>query len=384
MDFKNLAPVVNELYKQTVGKEVDVTDLGAVTGAFKELADLKGVATLSAEMLDTIVKIEFVTRAFTSNAPNILMDSEEFGSIYEKVSIDPLSWTENAARNLKDGVSYDPNVYKKPVIHTKILNQLATMSLDTFSIPTYQLNHMLRSGADLNSFHAMLEQTIHNSFTIATDGLIMATIANMIGTTVANAFADGTYTGKTSHRAVNLLYLYNQRFNQTLTPDKMTSTPEFLRFASYTIGAYCDRLKAPTKLFNVDGVVKFTPSDEQRLVLHTDFARAADVYLKSDTYHNELVALPSYDSVSHWQGVGTDFDFTNTSKINIKTADKKTVELDGILGVLFDRRAVGVTKYDYKINSQFNPKGDFTNYFPKMDYGNFNDTSENFVVFYGK
>ena len=116
--------------------------------------------------------------------------------------------------------------------------------------------------------------------------------------------------------------------------------------------------------------------------LLSDFAKAADAYLQSDTYHNEFTKLPNAETVPYWQASGTSYDFDSVSKIDVKTASNNTVSQTGILGVMFDRDALGVTNLDRRVTTNYNPKAEFYSNWYKFDAGYFNDLSENFVVFF--
>jgi hypothetical protein len=135
-------------------------------------------------------------------------------------------------------------------------------------------------------------------------------------------------------------------------------------------------------LFNVGGKQRFTPKDLQHIVMLSEFRAAADVFLQSSTFHNEYTKLVNAETVPFWQGSGTDYGFDSTGKIDIKTASGNTQVVTGVLGVIFDRDALGVMNYNRRVTTQWNAKAEFTNYFYKMDARYFNDLNENFVVFF--
>jgi hypothetical protein len=118
------------------------------------------------------------------------------------------------------------------------------------------------------------------------------------------------------------------------------------------------------------------------VVLLSDFASSAGAYLQSDTFHNEFVALPKAEIVPYWQGSGKDYNFSDTSQINIKMPDNNTIKVSGILGVMFDRDALGVCNKDRRVTTNYNAKGEFWNQWAKFDCEYFNDNNENFVVFF--
>ena len=76
------------------------------------------------------------------------------------------------------------------------------------------------------------------------------------------------------------------------------------------------------------------------------------------------------------------FAFNEISKIDVKTASGTTVTKTGIIGVIFDRDALGVNNIARKTTSHYNANGDFMNFWHKSDAGYFNDYDENFVVFF--
>ena len=95
-----------------------------------------------------------------------------------------------------------------------------------------------------------------------------------------------------------------------------------------------------------------------------------------------MVALPAHESVPFWQGSGTGYTFSDVSSIDVKTTSGATVKQSGIIGVIFDRDAVGVANLDRRVTTAYNARAEFYTNFYKLDAGFFNDTSENFVVFY--
>ena len=160
------------------------------------------------------------------------------------------------------------------------------------------------------------------------------------------------------------------------------SNPNFIRFAAYIIKLTYGRMRSMSKLFNIGKQPRFTPKDMAHIVLLEDFASASDIFLPSSTFHNELSALPAAETVPYWQGTGTDFEFDNVSKITETTTGGHTVTVSGVLGVAFDRYALGVSNTERKVTSQWTPNAEFFTNFYKYKAGFFNDLNENFVVFF--
>ena len=316
------------------------------------------------------------------------MDAWEFGSVLEKISADVPQAEENDTWNLTDGQEYKQDIFHKPVVSAKFFNSKVTFEVPV-SITERQVKESFSSAAQLNGFLSMIYSAVEKSMTIKTDALIMRTINNMIGETLFADAAAFTPTGKalsyasaSTVRCVNLLKLYNAAKGTTLTADKCLTDGEFIRFASYQMGLYADRLQSISKLFNVGGKERFTPKDALHTVLLSDFAKAAQAYLYADTKNMEQVLLPNAESVASWQGSGQDYGFAHTSAINIKTSGNHEINISGVLGVMFDRDALGVCNLDKRVTTNYNAKAEFFNNYYKFDAGYFNDTNENFVVFF--
>ena len=167
-----------------------------------------------------------------------------------------------------------------------------------------------------------------------------------------------------------------------VTTDNALTNPDFIRFATYQIGLYQDRMSKISTLFNVGAKERFTPKDMLHTILLADFAQASTTFLRADVQNSENVALPSHETVPYWQGSGLAYELSETSQINVKTSSNKDVVVSGIIGVMFDRDALGVTNLDRRVTTNYNPKAEFYNNFYKFDAGYYNDLNENFVVFY--
>ena len=382
MKVKQIYTLVNDVTKEVLGKEaLMLEDLSNVVDVGTEIINANAVDNYVRTLVDHIGRAVFVNRPYSGGAPSVLMDGWEYGSVLEKIAADIPEATENESWELEDGVSYDPNIFYKPKVYAKFFNSKVTFEVPV-SITERQVKGSFTSPTQLNAFLSMIYNAVDKSMTIKLDGLVERTINSMIGETFHAEFADGKYTEKTSVKAVNLLYEYNTAFSKTLTVVQAMKDPEFIRYASYAMGLYIDRMKKISTLFNIGGRDRFTPRDMLHLVALNDFDKAASTYLYGDTYHNQFVTLPKYETIPYWQGSGTDYSFDSISQINIKTGSGYTINAKGIIAVMFDRDALGVTNLNRRVTTNYNPKAEFFSNWYKFDAGYFNDLNENFVVFY--
>ena len=382
MKVEQIYAIMNGITKEMLGDEVIVKeDLSNIVELGQQFDDVVGLDAYVKRLPDHVGRVVFVERKYEGRAPQILMDGWEYGSIMEKIMTRIPEAVENEDWQLVDGASYDPNVFHAPDVLGEFWNKRTTFEID-MSITRKQVKSSFDNVTQLNSFLSMILNAIETSLTVKLDALIMRTINNMVGETMYNEFPSGTYNGTSGVKAVNLLYLYNQQFNKSLTANTAVTDPEFIRFASYTMANYIDRIKVLSNLFNIGGESRFTPASKLHIAMLSEFKNASDVYLQSDTFHNNYVALPNADTVPFWQGSGTDYAFSSTSEIKIKTASGHDVDVSGVLAIMFDRDALGVSNLDKEVRTHYNEKADFWNYFYKAFAGYFNDTNENFVVFY--
>lgn len=372
MKVNQIYQLVNDITTEVIGDAAllqedlsNVVDVGTAifnNGAFDNYVK---------SLLNQIGKMVFVDRPYTGSAPSVLMDSWEYGSVLAKISSEMPEAVENQTWELVDGQSYDPHIFHAPKAEQKFFNKRTTFEIDR-SLTERQVKESFADATQLNGFISMLLNETQKSLTVKTDSLIMRTINNMAAETIHSA---------NPVRAVNLLSLYG---DAALTPEKAIHTPEFIRFAAYTMNLYGERMTRMSTLFNQGGKQRFTPKDMLHFVTLAEFSSAAEIFLYANTYHDELTRVRNSETVPFWQGSGKDFSFANTSAINIKTSEGNAVNETGIIGVMFDRDALGVTNFGDRVTTDYNAKAEFTNYFYKREAGYFNDFNENFIVFYLK
>ena len=387
MQVKQIYQLLNSVTNEVLGStELVNEDLTGLVDLGNEVFNQKAVDNYVKSLVNHIGKVVFVNRPYSGKIPSVLMDAWEFGSVLEKISADIPEAEENKSWELTDGQTYSQDVFHKPVVTAKFFNSKVTFEV-AVSITEQQVKESFSNSEQLNAFYSMIYNAVEKSITIKTDALIMRTINNMIAETLiadATAFGGETpdYTSASTARCVNLLKLYNTQNGTTLAADKAITDPNFIKFASYTIGLYSDRLASISSVFNVGGKARFTPKENLHIVLLSDFEKAAKTYLYADSYNKDQVLLPNAETIPFWQGSGKKYDFASTAHINIKETNGKSVEISGVLGVMFDRDALGVCNLNRRVTTNYNAKAEFFNNYYKFDAGYFNDTNENFVVFF--
>lgn len=384
MKMTQIYDLTNKIVKEHLGDTVvlneDLSNLVDIGEAFENLQD--GYDHYVRALYDHIGKVVFVDRIYQPRAKSVMMDGWEFGAVLEKVYARLPEAQENESWELQDGAVVDQQIFYKPSVEARFYNKRTTFEIP-MSFTTKQIKSAFSNATQMNSFMSMIETAISNAITERLDALISRTVNNMIAETVNAEYGAEGYDTKSTVKAVNLLYLYNDAHSgEELTAEEAITNPDFIKFASYMMKKYIKKLSVYSTLFNIEGESRFTPADKLHVILLSDFADASDIYLQSSTFHNSLTELPNADTVPFWQGSGKEFGFNSVSAIDVKTTSGATVSLTGVIGVMFDRDALGVSNLDRRVTSFYNAKGEFYNEYHKVDAGYFNSLSENMVVFF--
>lgn len=389
MKVEQLNEIVNTIHKQVTGKtEVTTINTSNIVDIGKEIFDSTSVDNYVKSLVDKIGKTIFVNRKYSGSGVNVLMDSWEFGSVLQKIDVETPEAKTNDSWNLTDGQTYGQDTFYQPKVTTKFFNSKTTFEIDV-SFTEKQVKESFNSMEELNSFISMIYNAVERSFTVKLDGLIMSTINNMTAQTIYVDFGEvleDKFKDKSSVKAVNLLYEYNQKFTKELTVKQALSDTEFLKFASLTINSYVDRIQKLSTLFNIGRKERFTPKEDLNLLMLSDFSNSIKSYLYANTKNTEFVTLPKAENIPYWQGSGASYAFEDVSTININSKNSSNVsfnvKLSGLVAVLFDKNSVGVCNQDRRVTTYYNAKGEFYNNFYKFDCSYFNDLNENFVVFF--
>ena len=392
MKIEQVYALTNDATSQVLGeKAVSIVDATTLVDVGSAIFDSNAVEPYAKALVNVIGRDVFVNRPYSPVAPSVYMDEWLYGSVMRKSQMDMPQATINESWELEPGTSYDQNIYYAPTVTVKYFNGKSTFEIP-MSITEDQIRQSFRSPEDLQVFIAMIFTGMENALAVRMQTLTLATVGHFIGATLHDAYPDPDsstpYTNVGSAKCVNLLALYKEQYpdQDALTPDQCVKDPNFLRFAALQIGIAVDRLPVMSTLYNIEGKERHTPRDRMHLLMLSDFARGADIYLQSSTFHNELTRLPEAEKVPFWQGSGDDYGFASVSKIhtNIEAAngDKVEVVASGILAVIWDRYALGITNMNRRTTTHYNGRAEFMNYWMKADMHYFNDYQENFVLFF--
>lgn len=404
MKYEQIAGVLNSTISKVITGEIamvnedltNIVDIGKTVLDYTSQAD-GNFNSYIAGLIDQVGRVVFWDRTYRSLAPNILKESWEYGSVLMKTRVEVPDYTDNVSHgtstlpglggiwadaqtnsqkaNITNYPELDPFELNLPEAEAKFYNAAITFECP-ITIAKKQLNTAFRSAEDMSRFIATIENRITLKRTLATDALIYRTIASFMGLKII----DGKY--------IDMAATYNAETGNT-QPSSLTAAyadPDFLRWAAAKIDMMRSYMKEASVLFSGDGYVSFTPDEKGKLIILKSFDSALKTNLYSGTFHDDFVKLNEYEIVNSWQGTGTSFGADTRANINLDVKDitdgtgNKEVEAV-VLAVLFDIDGCCVCNEDPRTTSQYNPRGEYTNFFYKWDARYLNDPVENGIVF---
>lgn len=381
MDVKQIYTLVNSITQELIG------DSGLIKEDMSNLVDVGSsvlannsdnyVKALSNRVGKTIFNSDVYK---PSLVPNVMRDSWEYGSILQSVNAVIPDAASNDSWDLTNNQDYSPNIFYKPSVSQKFFNKRCTFEIN-MSFTEKQVKESFNSQTELNSFINMLYQTVENSFSIKAESLVQRAINNAIAETVNHESGVND-----SLIFVNLLAKYNTEHglsdDSALTADKCLNNLDFLKYIAFQILRYRDLLKSPSKLFNTEGILRFSNAENINTVMISEVFQRINVFLESGLFNPDKLSLTNIFTIPYWQGSGTGFAFDDISTVKVKTASGTDVTQSGIIGCMFDKNSIGVCNSEKRVTTNYNPRAEFYTNFYKYDCQYFNDLSQNCVVFY--
>lgn len=344
-----------------------------------------------AGLIDQIGRVVMWDRAYTSKAPKILVESWEYGSIMMKCRVETPEFRDNTTWNLSniwadaiansktpgivDYPALDPFELSIPTSEAKFYNTKVTFECSV-TITEKQLKSAFKSPEEMQRFIATIENRIRTKMILATDALIYRTVANFMGLKICN----GNY--------IDLKSVYNTTataagLTTVTTLDDAMVNPDFLKFAAKTIDTVQAYIQEASVLFSDGNYISFTPEERMQFLMLKGFESSLRANLYSNTFNEEYVKLNGYQVVPDWLGTGTTVGSSDRAdlKVDVDFGGTKTGVQAVVLATIFDRDGAAVCNEDPRTTSQYNGRGEYTNFFYKWDANYLNDVVENGIVF---
>lgn len=387
--------IVNDTVADALGTSVSISTID--TTDFVSMGNAISSGNLYdrwfGSLVNRLTRTIFAVREYQPTSRGILRDEDAFGAFKQKVHYNIATAVSNPAQAIptittEGGAETRVYTQHSPYDVSTTLNIKALIfgTQGTWSIevvrPIEQIMTAFTNAAEMAAFIDGLYVYIENSLKLELEAIERAA-AN---TGIARALKSG--------KSRNLLTEYNATVAaaDALTVSDCLTNEKFLKFASKEINDALGYMEQMSTLFNEGGMPKFTPRDRAVVeMLHT-FASASEMYLQSDTFHKELVALPMFNDIKYWQTSGSAFAFSDVSKISVQhddfitdatdPSDTGTVTQSGILCFIHDIDAIAAFFGYRRTWEEVNNRDNVVVHGEQARKGYAVDPNENMIVFY--
>ena len=376
--------IVNDAVADALGKNSSISNLETsdFVSMGKAIEEFDAYEGFFKSLANRIVRTVYFVRTYNGKDRKILRDEHEYGAFVQKVYYSNVEASNNPTYDYSGtGGAFNQqspyDVQQTVTVEAMVYGGKGTWTLEIVR-PIAQIITAFTSESAMLAFIDGMYTYVNNQFKLEEERLV-ALAAN---TAMASAINGG--------KARNLLAEYNTAHaGATLTVAQALESADFLKYASKEISRTIENMGKMSTVFNVDGYETFTDKDNMVVEMNTEFAKASDMYLQADTFHNELVALPGFTSVPFWQGSGASFAFADTSSIAVTHDDFVTeqnpdgeVEQSGIICFLHDIENVAAYFGRRRTWEMYNPRAEVINHGEKAEKGFAVDNHANAMVFY--
>lgn len=377
MKLTQVATLLNEtIVPNLLGEGTTISaDLSNIVDLGTALEDItaEDMQDYAKDLVVGVARNLFDSRAYRSETYGLMNDAREYGGVIQRVKVRLYSASDSPIWTLQNGTDYFDGTYYGADIDSKIYTKDTIFQVKN-SIPVEKFKQSFTSADGVMSLIATIEQQVDNTITMELNGLAKTTLQQMIATSVANG------------QVIHLLTEYNTLAGLTgddaLTADTCLYNAPFLRWCAMTIVRLRDLTQDMNKKYNDGSIETFTPADDLRVTLLSEFARSIEFNMEADTFHNDIVSVGEYNTINFWQNSSDDMlptlGVTAEVKTNVGEADPVTVSL--CVGLLADRFAGGVSARIDKITAQYIANGDYTTYFHHIANSRFIDTRNTGIV----
>lgn len=402
MKFTDVVTLTQKAVAQTLGAEYmeqtgDLASLDSykLVDVGKDVLDSGSVDVYVKALLTQLGKLVVDSKKYASEIPSIFIDSFDWGGYVERVYFSPQDLIKDEMYDLVDGNTYEDHKFYKPNASAKIFEEAKTI-MCPISITTEQLTEAFSSWEQMNKFLSGIRTNVENTITIGLEAY-----AHML---VSCGIAVSSEATKTM---VHLVTEYNALHPSATvsTGEKALEDENFVIFAMQRISKIKKFMQRYTTAFNNGSIPTFTNPEDCKTVLLTDFASATKFIGKRNTYNPSEIGFGDYDEVSCWQAfantetiegegddddteVHTNFKFDTNASISIGADSHNklgigtsAVELDNVIGVVYDSRAMGICPFKSKVTSNYTAIADFWNEYHHQLVNYILDANYNIVAF---
>lgn len=379
MSFEDASSILNNIRTQVTGESaIAITDNAKFVSVATTLLQAGYDPVLNA-ITQMVTRTIFSIRPYNRKFGGIKMDSEQWGAIVRKLSIADKDFDQDVRFDLTDGASVDMYKVNKPnILQTNFYGQ--NVFEKNYTIFRDQLDNAFSGAAEFGRFMSMVVQNVSDMIEQAHESIARMTIANFIGGKVA-----------ASNGVIHLLTEYNAATGQSLTIVTLFDPANFGGFIKWMYARVASLTALMTERsqefqINVTGkqINRHTPYEYQKVYLYNPLLQEMNARVLADTFHEDFLEYADVEPVNYWQSIQSPMQLKVTPAYmdtDGSIIDGAAATIDKIVGVIFDRDALGYTTiHNWSATTPFNAKGGYWNNFHHFTERWFNDFTEKGIV----
>lgn len=370
-------------------------DSQALADIGKDVTGDDKIASLNNGLIAVIGRHIIEKRLYTSRIPSIYVESYDWGGFLERTRVglgeifdDPM-YTKQFGENFAE---IEHTYFGQPA-YSKIFEEAKAIMVP-MSTEREKLREAFTGYDKLNEFISAKESKIRSTINIALHAVEKMLIQCGIAISdIKNGSAVHLITEAVAAGVIEQIPVENDD-PRNPTYEEVRLNPAFLAYAMMRMGEIREYLMEPSACFN-DGTMPTWCDEDPTLVVLEDFKRACKVYVKANTFNPDEIGVGAMDSVTCWQAVLENvadsdpkkFDPTTLSSVYVaanaagKIGQTTKYEKTGVLGLMFDKSAIGISLRRSKVTSNYTASADFWNtYFHEL-YDHIIDSSYSIVAF---
>lgn len=374
IEVNQIYDLCNQVFQQMTGRtDIAAVDSASLVAMGNEVSNL-GKNDL---WLNTLARRIGLTidnyRVYLNKFSDLYRTQVEWGALVQKFTVEmPDAVADDMYKvGQMNGQALDHYIINNPKAKQKIFDKETPYSFFITMQEKMLTEAFLNAGA-MASFVNQVFGKVQNKIEVVLEDLARVALVNIM-------------CNLSAKQEIKLVTLYNSKTGSTLNPQTALFDPAFMRFAIGMMNNIASKMETMSVLFNTEGYDRFTPKSEQRFYVLADFITQLETVVQYAAFNPQYVNKSVDIAVPYWQGVkeGDDInDIAVLSKVIGKVDSKVDKTIENVVGVLFDREAIGTFRQEEKVlTTPVNARGAYYNTFWHEKQMWFNDMSENAVIF---
>lgn len=358
----------------------------------KDVTSETNIASLNNGLIALIGRHIIETRTYSTRLPSLYVESYDWGGFLERTRVglgeifdDPM-YTKQFGQNFAEleHTYFGQDTYSKIFEEAKAI--MVPMSTER-EVLKEAFNSWDKMSEYIGAKEAKIRSTINLALAVVEKMLLQCAVAI---SDVKNGSAVHLITEAVAAGIVEQIPVENDD-PRNPTWDELRFNTEFLAFCMFRMKQIRSYLTEISTAFN-DGSMPTWADEDPRLIVLDDFRDQCKVYVKANTFNPDEIGVGSLESIASWQGIydgthETTFDPEIVSSVYVAANEAKKIgqttkyEKSGVLGLMFDRSAIGICLRRSKVTSNYTASADFWNTYYHELFDHIIDSSYGIVAF---